>query len=170
VRFAAVRADAHRRSLLHLPPRITFHLFYPSRLTPCPPTAEEAIALLARIRARGIRAGIALKPGTDVAAVLPLAPHADMVLVMTVEPGFGGQSFMPAMMEKVRVLRSAFPALDIEVDGGLGPATIGAAAEAGANVIVAGTSIFRASDAADAIRQLRDVVAASAGKGAPESK
>merc|ERR1711972_1230516 len=67
----------------------------------------------------------------------------DMVLVMTVEPGFGGQSFMPEMMQKVLALRSEYPDLDIQVDGGLGPSTIDAAAAAGANDIVAGSSVFK---------------------------
>ena len=68
--------------------------------------------------------GIGLKPGTDVSAVLPYAELADMLLVMTVEPGFGGQKFMADMMPKVAQLREAFPLIDIEVDGGVSPATI----------------------------------------------
>jgi ribulose-phosphate 3-epimerase len=77
---------------------------------------------------------------------------------MTVEPGFGGQSFMPETMPKVAELRARFPALDIQVDGGLGPATIEAAARAGANVIVAGTSIFGAADPGAAMAAMRRVV------------
>jgi ribulose-phosphate 3-epimerase len=81
-----------------------------------------------------------------------------MCLVMTVEPGFGGQSFMHDTMPKVAELRARFPALDIQVDGGLGPATIEAAASAGANVIVAGTSIFGAADPGAAMAAMRRVV------------
>jgi ribulose-phosphate 3-epimerase len=81
-----------------------------------------------------------------------------MVLVMTVEPGFGGQKFMESELPKVSALRKRYPNLDIEVDGGLGPATIDQAADAGANVIVAGSAVFGAKDPADVIRQLREAV------------
>jgi ribulose-phosphate 3-epimerase len=81
-----------------------------------------------------------------------------MVLVMTVEPGFGGQKFQHRCMPKVEKLRRKYPELDIEVDGGLGPSTIDVAAEAGANVIVAGTAVFSAKDPKAVIAQLRSVV------------
>jgi ribulose-phosphate 3-epimerase len=81
-----------------------------------------------------------------------------MVLIMTVEPGFGGQKFMASELPKVEALRSRYPDLDIEVDGGLGLGTIDQAADAGANVIVAGTAVFGASDPADVIKQLRAAV------------
>lgn len=81
-----------------------------------------------------------------------------MVLVMTVEPGFGGQSFMADMMSKVKELRERYPELQIEVDGGLSEKTIDTAADAGANVIVAGSAVFGASDPAAVISQLRDAV------------
>jgi ribulose-phosphate 3-epimerase len=81
-----------------------------------------------------------------------------MVLIMTVEPGFGGQKFMASELPKVSALRKRYPDLDIEVDGGLGPATIDQAADAGANVIVAGSAIFGAKDPADVIRQLKEAV------------
>ncbi|KAL5057834.1 hypothetical protein RYX36_029438 [Vicia faba] len=80
----------------------------------------------------------------------------EMVLVMTVEPGFGGQKFMPEMMEKVQILRKKYPLLDIEVDGGLGPSTIDTAASAGANCIVAGSSVFGAPEPAQVISLLRN--------------
>ena len=75
--------------------------------------------------------GIGIKPGTPVEEVLPYAEQVDMVLVMTVEPGFGGQKFMEDMMPKVDTLRKKYPGLDIEVDGGVGPATIDSAAKVG---------------------------------------
>eukprot|EP01018_Ginkgo_biloba_P035632 Gb_15620 [translate_table: standard] len=114
--------------------------------------------LIKRIRSAGMQPGVALKPGTAVENVYPLVDSnepVEMVLVMTVEPGFGGQKFMPEMMDKVRDLRQKYPALDIEVDGGLGPSTIDQAAAAGANCIVAGSSIFGAKDPPSAIAIMR---------------
>src|ERR1700722_17662713 len=81
-----------------------------------------------------------------------------MVLVMTVHPGFGGQKFMASELPKVAELRKRYPGLNIEVDGGLGPGTIDQAADAGANVIVAGSAVFGAKDPAEIISKLRDVV------------
>ena len=81
-----------------------------------------------------------------------------MALVMTVEPGFGGQSFMAGELPKVQALRRRYPDLPIEVDGGLSEKTVGQAAEAGANVIVAGSAVFGAADPADVIRKLREAV------------
>lgn len=81
-----------------------------------------------------------------------------MVLVMTVEPGFGGQKFQERCMPKVAALRKRYPELDIEVDGGLGLGTIGKAAEAGANVIVAGTAVFAAESPGEVVKKLRETV------------
>ena len=81
-----------------------------------------------------------------------------MVLVMTVHPGFGGQKFMASELPKVKALRDKYPELNIEVDGGLGEGTIDQAADAGANVIVAGSAIFGAKDPADVISKLRAAV------------
>ncbi|PQM40100.1 ribulose-phosphate 3-epimerase cytoplasmic isoform [Prunus yedoensis var. nudiflora] len=117
--------------------------------------------LVQRIKSKGMKPGVALKPGTPIEDVYPLVEGenpVEMVLVMTVEPGFGGQKFMPEMMEKVRTLRERYPSLDIEVDGGLGPSTINAAASAGANCIVAGSSVFGASDPSAVISLLRSSV------------
>jgi ribulose-phosphate 3-epimerase len=83
-----------------------------------------------------------------------------MVLVMTVHPGFGGQKFMASELPKVQALRAKYPDLNIEVDGGLGPATIDQAAEAGANVIVAGSAVFGADDPAQVIAKMREAVEA----------
>ncbi|MBL4846096.1 MAG: ribulose-phosphate 3-epimerase [Planctomycetes bacterium] len=113
----------------------------------------------AMIRAGGARVGVALKPGTPVEAALELLDVVDMVLVMTVEPGFGGQSYMADMAPKLERLRDAIAAsgreIDLQVDGGLNPETVKHAAEAGANVIVAGSAVFKPSDAAEAIALLR---------------
>nr|XP_004516210.1 ribulose-phosphate 3-epimerase, cytoplasmic isoform-like isoform X1 [Cicer arietinum] len=121
--------------------------------------------LIENIKSLGMRPGVAIKPGTSVEAVYPLffsqveaETPVEMVLVMTVEPGFGGQKFMPETMDKVRILRKKYPALDIEVDGGLGPSTIDMAALAGANCIVAGSSVFGAPEPAQVISLLRNSV------------
>ena len=87
-----------------------------------------------------------------------------MVLVMTVEPGFGGQKFMASCLPKVEELRKRYPNLNIEVDGGLGPGTIDQAADAGANVIVAGSAVFGAKDPAEVIALLRETVDKRSGK------
>ncbi|CAL5370251.1 unnamed protein product [Camellia sinensis] len=117
--------------------------------------------LIQQIRSKGMKPGVALKPGTPVEDVYPLLDGenpVEMVLVMTVEPGFGGQKFMPEMMDKVLALRKKYPSLDIEVDGGLGPSTIDAAASAGANCIVAGSSVFGASEPGQVISLMRKSV------------
>ncbi|PON61335.1 Ribulose-phosphate 3-epimerase-like [Parasponia andersonii] len=117
--------------------------------------------LVQRIKAKGMKPGVALKPGTPIEEVYPLIEAenpVEMVLVMTVEPGFGGQKFMPEMMDKVRILRKKYPLLDIEVDGGLGPSTIDTAASAGANCIVAGSSVFGAAEPAKVISLMRNRV------------
>ncbi|RKP12134.1 Ribulose-phosphate 3-epimerase-like protein [Piptocephalis cylindrospora] len=103
---------------------------------------ENPSKLIDTIHAAGMRAGVALKPGTPASVVFEYANKADQILVMTVEPGFGGQSFMMGCVSKVKELRDRFPQLDIQVDGGLDLNNIGEVAAAGANVIVAGTSIF----------------------------
>ena len=119
----------------------------------------EPVALARRLRAIGARAGLAVKPGTDVTPYLELLPEFDQLLVMTVEPGFGGQSFMAEMMPKVAAVRAAVDAggLDVwlQVDGGITVETIVRAAEAGADTFVSGSSVFGAPDAAAAISDLR---------------
>jgi ribulose-phosphate 3-epimerase len=119
---------------------------------------EDPVGLINRIHEKGMKAGVAIKPKTPAESVFEFAEKADMVLVMTVEPGFGGQKFMEDMMPKVKLLRKRFPNLDIEVDGGLASSTIDAAANAGANVIVAGTSVFKADDPSVMISDFRDKV------------
>ncbi len=105
----------------------------------------------------GCRAAIAIKPGTPASAVLPYLSRLAMVLVMTVEPGFGGQSFMEDMMPKIKEIRAAAPDIDIEVDGGVNPETIKTAASAGANVFVAGSAVFKSEDPAKTIEMLKDI-------------
>ncbi|KDD76591.1 ribulose-phosphate 3 epimerase [Helicosporidium sp. ATCC 50920] len=125
--------------------------------------SAEAAAQLARdVRSAGMLCGVSIKPGTPASAIESILDDVDMVLVMTVEPGFGGQSFMPETMAKVRELRAARPDLYIQVDGGLAPDTIERAAGAGANVVVAGTAVFGAPDRAGAISLLRAAVDAAA--------
>lgn len=122
---------------------------------------KDPKALIALIKQHGMRAACALKPATAADVLAELGDDLDMALVMTVEPGFGGQKFMPDMMPKVEALRARFPNLDIQVDGGLGRETVPAAAEAGANVIVAGTSCFTAPEPVEFIDFMRDTVNSS---------
>jgi ribulose-phosphate 3-epimerase len=121
--------------------------------------AADAVKLARRLREIGSRAGIALKPGTDVTPFLDLLPEFDQVLVMTVEPGFGGQSFIESVMPKLDALRSAVTAsgLDVwlQVDGGVTEDTIGIAAAHGADTFVAGSSVYGKPDSAAAIAGLR---------------
>lgn len=126
--------------------------------------AADPVRLARRLRQIGARAGIALKPGTDVQPYLELLPEFDQVLVMTVEPGFGGQSFMADMMPKLRAVRSAVNAAELDVwlqvDGGVNADTIQVAAENGADTFVAGSSVFAAADPAEQIDMLRERAAA----------
>jgi len=120
--------------------------------------------LIRHIHSEGMLAGIAIKPSTSVDVLWDILANPvkeevpDMVLIMTVEPGFGGQSFMASELPKVSALREKYPELHIEVDGGLSGKTIDQAADAGANVIVAGSAVFGASDPREVIQKLRDAV------------
>ncbi|KAL9616523.1 MAG: hypothetical protein Q9160_008616 [Pyrenula sp. 1 TL-2023] len=112
----------------------------------------------------GMSAGIAIKPETSVDVLWEVLENEDknerpdMVLVMTVHPGFGGQKFMASELPKVKAVRERYPELNIEVDGGLSEGTVDQAAEAGANVIVAGSAVFGAKDPAQVIGKLREAV------------
>eukprot|EP00842_Homolaphlyctis_polyrhiza_P000788 jgi/Hompol1/170/HPOL_003020-RA len=119
---------------------------------------NDAAALVDKIKAAGMRAGVSVKPKTPIESVFEIANKVDMVLVMTVEPGFGGQKMMPDCLEKVRVLREKFRDLDIEVDGGIDVTNIDQATKAGANVIVAGTGIFGHPAPKEAIEIMRKSV------------
>jgi len=128
--------------------------------------ATDPVAIARRLREIGARAGIAVKPGTDIRPYLELLPEFDQVLVMTVEPGFGGQSFMESTMPKLALLREAVDVsgLDVwlQVDGGITEETIGIAAEAGADTFVAGSSVYNVGEPASQIAKLRAAVAAHA--------
>jgi ribulose-phosphate 3-epimerase len=118
------------------------------------------------IRALGKRVGVSLNPDTPVERVVPLLPLVDMVLVMSVFPGFGGQSFLPGVLAKTAALRRdhGWTGL-LEMDGGIHPGTAGACGEAGADVLVAGTAVYGAPDRAAAVAAIR--AAAETGRGRP---
>ena len=124
-------------------------------------SADNIPECLKEIRAAGCRAGLAISPDTPAESIFPLLPLCDLVLVMTVYPGFGGQSFMENMMPKVALLRREIDRLgleiDLEVDGGVGPKTAEVCAQHGANVLVAGSAIFRAKDAAEVINCIKNI-------------
>ena len=122
-------------------------------------TEENIHAAIDKIHAKGKKAGIVLKPKTPAEAVLPFIEKVELILVMTVEPGFGGQSFMADQMPKVTAVRKLIdeknPACELEVDGGIDPITCKIAIENGANVLVAGSSVYKADDIPARIRELR---------------
>ncbi len=113
---------------------------------------------LSYIRSKGIKSAISVKPNTPVESIFPYLPLLDMVLIMTVEPGFGGQKLIPETLPKIRALKEYADAngysIDIEVDGGIGPDNIGLLTQDGANVIVAGSAIFGADDYAKVIAKM----------------
>lgn len=121
--------------------------------------AADPRPLLDEIGRIGCRRGLAVNPGTSVDTMLPWLAHLDLALVMSVEPGFGGQSFMPEVLDKVRRLRQAIDAdslpVDLEIDGGVGPANAADCRDAGARWLVAGSAVFKAADPAAAICDIR---------------
>jgi len=117
---------------------------------------KDVRGALQMVRASGAKAGISLRPKTSVEMILPYLPELDLVLVMSVEPGFGGQSFMPDMMEKVKMLRPKFQGL-ISVDGGIGAGNASQALAAGADILVAGSAVFGKADRAKAIQEFREI-------------
>ncbi len=122
-------------------------------------TPENTLVALKRIAARGVKPAISLKPGTEAEAAIPFLPCCAMILVMTVEPGFGGQAFMAEMLPKLRklhALRMQYnPQCLLEVDGGVNAGNARACVEAGADVLVAGSAYYHAADHAAFVRQLR---------------
>ena len=134
---------------------VTFHL----------EAARAPVRLARELRRLGVQVGVALRPGTAVEPLVDLLPEFDMVLVMTVEPGFGGQSFIEGMLPKIRRTRAAIAAsgapVRIQVDGGVSRATIGRIAAAGADVFVAGSAVYGAPDIGAEIDALRALAAAA---------
>ncbi|CAG9811033.1 unnamed protein product [Chironomus riparius] len=119
---------------------------------------DDVSAVCRKVREAGMKVGLAIKPKTAVDVVEKYIEMADLVLIMTVEPGFGGQKFMEDMMPKVKHLRDNYPTLNIEVDGGVALNTIDCCAKAGANWIVSGTGVIKADDQGAVIKQLRGSV------------
>ena len=128
---------------------ITFHI----------EAVRHAHRLVQEIKALGCRAGVALNPATPLVMIEELMADIDMALIMTVNPGFGGQKFIPSMLEKIALLRRTVEEndfdLDIEVDGGVNAETAPLVREAGANILVAGSAVYGASDIEKAIRAIR---------------
>jgi ribulose-phosphate 3-epimerase len=135
-RFADAGADS-----------VTFHI----------EATDSPRALVDRLHELGLGAGVTLKPGTPASALRPVIAAVDLVLVMTVEPGYGGQAFLPAMLDKIAQVRSRLsPAQRLEVDGGINPDTARLCAERGADVFVVGENIFGAKDIPGAVRRLQE--------------
>jgi len=132
---------------------VTFHL----------EAAQAPVRLARELRSGGARVGVALRPATPVEPLLDLLDEIDMILVMTVEPGFGGQSFIEGTLPKIRRARAAIDAAGaatwVQVDGGVARGTIARIAEAGANVFVAGSAVYGADDPAAEIDALRELAA-----------
>lgn len=125
---------------------VTFHI----------EVAEDPARAAQILRSMGVRPAVAINPPTPVEALERALDHVDMVLVMSVHPGFGGQKFIPEVLAKVEALRRRYGfAGDIEMDGGIAPETVAACAAAGANVLVAGTAVYGAPDPAAAVADLR---------------
>lgn len=123
----------------------------------------EPVPLLRRIRSAGCLAGLSLNPGTPVELIESAVGEADMILVMSVEPGFGGQAFQPSALEKVRQLRqNSGDELLISIDGGIGPDTISECAAAGCDLYVAGSAIFDTVDYRSAIDEMKQLAAVPA--------
>ena len=143
-RWAPAYAEAGARS-------VTFHV----------EAAAAPVRLARALRSEGARAGMALKPATPIEPYVELLPELDMLLLMTVEPGFGGQGFLDAVLPKIRRARAAIGDLDLwlQVDGGVSEATIERCAEAGADVFVAGSAVYSAQDPAAAVEALRALAA-----------
>ncbi|MDO4863674.1 MAG: ribulose-phosphate 3-epimerase [Ruminococcus sp.] len=122
-------------------------------------SASDVRETIKAIRSAGAKPAVAIKPATSAESVYDILPEVDMLLVMTVEPGFGGQSFMYDTVEKVRLIRRRIAELglecDVEVDGGINYETAPIVREAGANVLVSGSCLFRAEDMSEAVRKIK---------------
>jgi ribulose-phosphate 3-epimerase len=116
---------------------------------------SDPTAVIRAAREQELQVGIAIKPATPVHAVLPVAESVDLVLCMSIEPGYSGQEFMPEAVDRIRELRGLLPErVHVQVDGGIGPGTVRQAYDAGANLLVAGSSIFGREDLPRAYRRL----------------
>ena len=127
-------------------------------------SCEDPLSVIKYIKSKEVKAGLAIKPATPAEAIYPFLNEVDMLLVMTVEPGFGGQKMMPDMLEKVRAIRNyananGFENLDIEVDGGITAENVALMTEAGANIVVAGSAIFK-PNYAEVIAKMKEEAAA----------
>jgi len=133
--------------------------------------ADDPVGLAKDVRAAGARVGLAIDRDTPVEGYLDLLPHFDLILIMTIKAGFGGQEFLPQMLDKVRTARRAIASghleVRVEVDGGIAEDTIADAAVAGADTFVAGTAVFEAADPAEAVRRLRRQAQAAVSGGSP---
>ncbi len=134
----------------------------------------DPVTMAVELRAAGAKAGLSLKPGTDLDDWLEVLPHYDTLLVMTVEPGFGGQAFRPEMMDKVRrarrMVETGHLTVVVQVDGGIDLQTIEQAAEAGADCFVAGSAVYGTTDRAAAVAGLRAKAATFARPAVPEEQ
>ena len=142
-------ADAHHKAGADL---ITFHV-------EAPEVTSDVIGACKAIAATGAQVGITLKPATSVDLILPALEHVDLVLIMSVDPGFGGQKFMTDQLEKCRVVKPLLrPDQRLEIDGGINADTVGAAREAGIDWFVVGSALFDAPSRADAVADMARVL------------
>jgi len=116
---------------------------------------DDVDTCIEHIHSKGVKAALTVNPPTPVEKIFPFLDKIDMVLIMSVNPGYGGQKFIPEVLEKVKKVRKLKPSIDIEIDGGISPETIHLAKMAGANVFVAGNAIFNKPDRIKAIKELR---------------
>ncbi|HLO97119.1 MAG TPA: ribulose-phosphate 3-epimerase [Fimbriimonas sp.] len=153
-----MRMEAH---LMTLNPERQFDAFQSAgceRIIFHAEATHHAHRLIQDLHGRGLKAGIALNPGTSVSVVEELLPEVDLVLIMTVNPGWGGQKFIESTMAKIAEIRSVFPDLEIQVDGGIDPRTIGTAYTAGASSFVVGSYLLRAQSIEEGLKCLRQSV------------
>lgn len=120
---------------------------------------SDTLATIRAIKSAGVKAAVAIKPNTPAESIYEFLPELDMLLVMTVEPGFGGQSFISSTVDKVRLIRQKIEELhidcDVQVDGGINYETAPVAREAGANVLVSGSCLFKAEDMSEAVKKIK---------------
>lgn len=137
---------------------VTFHI----------EAAHTPVDLARRLRGAGVQAGVSIKPGTSIDEIIPMIEEFDLILVMSVEPGFGGQKFMPEVLGKVHALREIIDSRKlstlIEIDGGIDPNTIGSAAEAGVDAFVAGSAVYGAGNPDEAVQRLSSLAAEAWGR------